>query len=173
MADTAHAAPPRPLTPMQQRFCELIAGGTNQSKAFRIAYHAENRTAKDVREKARILCRSERIMERIAEIRAPVIEQAQYGLRHAMDEAEEALDLARTTRQPSAMVSAVALRAKLNGLLVEDRQNNRTAYEGMSDADLARAERETDAAIAIARGQVPAGAEAGASGRAEATGAKA
>jgi hypothetical protein len=53
-----------------------------------------------------------------------------------MEEARQAMDFAFERGQAGAMVAAVTLRARLSGLLVEDRRNLRTPFQSMSEQDL-------------------------------------
>jgi hypothetical protein len=53
-----------------------------------------------------------------------------------MSEAGEALELARSKQDPRAMVSAISLRARMNGLLVEDRRNDRGPLPDLTDEQL-------------------------------------
>jgi hypothetical protein len=64
-----------------------------------------------------------KISARVEELRATVVEKLQYGLEQAMDEAEQALQMALKKENPGAMVAAVQLRSKLNGLLIEKRED--------------------------------------------------
>ena len=54
-----------------------------------------------------------KIVSRIEEIRAPVIEEAQYTYEGQLKKFQEAYDLAKTTDQPSAMTGAVDKQTKL------------------------------------------------------------
>jgi hypothetical protein len=68
---------------------------------------------------------------------APAIKRLQYKLEDAMREAEEARVLAMADKKGAgAAVSATALKAKLNGLLVEDRKNERRPLSDADDAEL-------------------------------------
>ena len=133
----------------------------NYSDAYRTAYpHCKKWMAKSVWEKGSTLAAKAQVQARIDEIRAPVIEKARYTLVEAMTEAEDARKLAMESKQASAAVSAVQLRAKLNGLLVEDRQNERPPYSDYTEDELDRAIAATRRAIEDAQ-TAGAGAPAG------------
>lgn len=59
---------------------------------------------------------------RIVAIRGALTENIQYRLEQAMSEAGEAFTVAKTAGNGGAMVAAVQLRAKLNGLLIERKE---------------------------------------------------
>ncbi len=143
------------LTPQQERFAQLIAAGMNQSAAYRAAYNAKRMKAETVNTEASKLAKHPQITPRVQELRKPVIEEVRYDLKQAMHEAEQAMTVGLLTGQAGAVVSAVHLRAKLNGLMVEDRKNDRPPFEGLSDDELDRATAETERAIARAQGQAP------------------
>ena len=126
------------LTPKQERFAQLVAGGTNQSDAYRKAYDAKRMKAATVHRNAAALMRNNKIATRVAEIKEPVIEKMRYGLEDAMREAEQARRLALADpKGAGAAVSAVTLKAKLNGLLVERQEAGRPGeFANQSDADL-------------------------------------
>lgn len=75
-----------------------------------------------------------------------------YELEDAMADANKAFMLAEQKGNPGAMVAAAILKAKLNGLLVEDRGNARRKYESLTDEQL---QAELDRALAEA-GRPPA-----------------
>lgn len=111
------------LTAKQEAFCQAIVKGKDQSDAYRIAYDARNMKPATIASKASILMTNGNIRARIEAIRAPVVQELRYGLMEAMLEAAEAFNVARDKEQGGAMVAAVQLRAKLNGLLVEKRED--------------------------------------------------
>ncbi len=107
------------LTPKQEAFCQAIVAGNSQSAAYRLAYNAAKMKPATVHKRSGELMADGAMTGRITELREPVIEKLRYDLSAAMAEASEALGMARSKESASAMVAAVALRAKLCGLLVE------------------------------------------------------
>ena len=140
------------LTPQQDKFSTLIATGMGQSEAYRAAYNAKGMKAATVHRNACALVRHNKVATRVAEIRKPIVEQARYGLREAMAEAEQARTQALMLGQSGPAVSAVTLRARLHGLLVEDRPNAREAYTDLTDAELESVIAEADRIIKSAQG---------------------
>lgn len=64
------------LTPKQERFCVLVANGTNQTDAYRQVYKAGGK-AETVYRSAKTLMDNPKIKARIAAIIAPAIEEVQ------------------------------------------------------------------------------------------------
>lgn len=124
------------LPPKREKFAQQLAAGNNQADAYRAAFAPKRCKDKTIHEKASRLAADGKVQARVVELRAPVVRKVRYELEQAMAECDEAITLARANDNPSAMVSAVQLKAKLNGLLVEDRRNLRRPLEELSDAQL-------------------------------------
>ena len=107
------------LTPKQERFCQAIVAGNNQSDAYREAYNSEKMGLNTIYVHASQLMADDKVKIRVEELRAPVVKEVQYDLKAAMGEANLALMMAQAQENPSVMVAAVALRSKLSGLLIE------------------------------------------------------
>ena len=152
------------LTPRQEKFATLTATGMGQSEAYRAAYNAKRMKASSVHELASRLAAHVKVKSRVAEIRKPIVEQARYSLKEAMAEAEEARVQALMLGQTGPAVSAVTLRSRLNGLLVEDRPNARDAYTDMSDSELESVIAEADRVIKSAQSPGSAGVRKGRTG---------
>lgn len=124
------------LTPKQEAFCQAIVSGISQADAYRKAYDAKSMKPAVVQNKASLLMKKGEVRVRIENLRRPVIEKLQYGLEQAMAEAAEAFAVSKAKEQGGAMVAAVQLRAKLNGLLV-DRSEVRTGpLDGLTHEEL-------------------------------------
>lgn len=108
-----------PLTAKQEAFCQAIVSGLSQADAYRQAYNAANMKPATVQKRASELMANGVVAGRVKELRQPVVEKVQYDLQQAMAEAAEAFGMAKKRENGGAMVAAVQLRAKLNGLLVE------------------------------------------------------
>lgn len=123
------------LTPKREKFAQLVAGGRGQAEAYRIAFKAAGKN-KTIHEGASRIAADSKVRARINELRAPVVAKVRYDLEHAMAEVNQAIRLAQKKGNASAMVQAVQLKAKLNGLMVEDRKNQRRPFEELSDSQL-------------------------------------
>ena len=117
------------LTAKQEAFCLAYLKSSNASEAYRQAYDTKGASPNCVEVNACRLLKNTKVALRIAQLRAPVIARAVYGYEQAMTEAQTAMDLAERLEVPSAMVAAAALRAKLSGLMVEDRKNLRSPLQ--------------------------------------------
>lgn len=130
-----------PLKHAHEVFAQGLARGMTKADAFREAYPKSRLwQAGSASNKASALAKNPAIVARLAAIRAPIIRDIQvnsagYGLIQAMKEAEDALEMARDTRQSGAMVAAVQLRAKLNALLIDRKEVMVTKMDGMSPSE--------------------------------------
>ena len=111
------------LTSKQEAFAQAIVSGMTQADAYRAAFSAGKMTDKSIHELASRLMSDVKVTSRVEELRAPVIAKLQYGLEEAMLEAADSFRVAKAKENGGAMVAAVQLRAKLNGLLVEKRED--------------------------------------------------
>lgn len=127
------------LTPKREKFAQQIAKGVAQADAYRAAFNPKRSKPETIHQEASRLARNPHVAARIAALRAPVVAKVRYEIENAMAECDEAIVLAKEKGNPGAMVAAVQLKSKLNGLLVEDRANKRRPYEDMEDAQLDRA----------------------------------
>ncbi len=93
------------------------------------------------------------IRARVEAIRAPVIAKLQYGLEQAMLEAGRALKVSEAKENGAAMVAAVTLRAKLNGLLTERSVVRHSPLDDMHIDDLRAFEQ---AAVAVQKARAAA-----------------
>jgi len=111
------------LTAKQEAFAHGVVSGKTQAEAYRSAYKVGKTKPATVIENASRLMADSNIAARVEELRAPVIAELRYGLKEAMLEADEAYKVAKGKENGGAMVAAVQLRAKLNGLLIEKRED--------------------------------------------------
>jgi hypothetical protein len=119
----ATSPPAVTLTSKQEAFAQAIVSGKTQADAYRAAFSAGRMKDATIQQEASRLMADRKVTARVAELRAPVVEKLQYGLEEAMLEAAEAFQVAKGKDNGGAMVAAVQLRAKLNGLLVEKRED--------------------------------------------------
>ncbi len=66
------------LTPKQEKFCEAVVRGINQSEAYRQAYNAKNMLPSTINERACRLMRESKISTRVSELRLPVVKAMRY-----------------------------------------------------------------------------------------------
>lgn len=126
------------LTPRQESFAQAIVSGLTQADAYRTAYACKNATDNSIIQMASKLMANIKVVSRVAELRKPVVEKLQYGLEQAMNEAQEAFEVSKSKEQGGAMVAAVQLRAKLNGLLIDRKVVEINAMQELPDDALER-----------------------------------
>jgi hypothetical protein len=110
-----------------ERFAQFCAAGTPVAEAYEKAGYAPNpNNARRLRAKEAVKTRIEALMreasDRALDENTRVIREIGYSKVDAMAEAQSALHLAVSTKNASAAVAAVKLRAQLNNLLVERRE---------------------------------------------------
>lgn len=68
------------VTPKQELFCLAMLAGQSQSDAYRLAYKPSQRLKpKDIHERSSRLAKNSKVIARLAEMRAPVIQKAQLS----------------------------------------------------------------------------------------------
>ncbi len=139
------------LTGKREKFAQGVFSGLSLSDAYRKAYDTANMAPSTVNKRAKELSKDQRIQDRIQALAAPVVEKLrqkyEYSLAHAMGEAQEAFQVSKDQKSGASMTAAVALRAKLNGLLIERKEVVITEVQKLDDASL-------DALIALKAGEL-------------------
>ena len=124
------------LTDKQEMFARELVAGKTQYAAYLCAYPGSDKWKRaQVDSKASVLAKMEKIQARMEVLRAPVARRLQYTLETAMDEAMQAFEIARDDRQSGSMVAAAALRAKLQGFMIEKREIAVTQMGSMAPSD--------------------------------------
>ena len=124
------------LTDKQETFCLAVVEGLNLSDAYRKAYLCKNATDASVNQMASTMMGNIKCISRVEFLRKPVIERMQYGLEQAMAEAAEAFAVSKLKEQGGAMVAAVQLRSKLNGLLIDRAEVRTGPLDGVEHEEL-------------------------------------
>ena len=108
--DKAHG-----LTPKQERFSQLVAAGSmSQADCYREAYDAGNMTDKQIHEEAsKLASGNPKVAQRIEQIKAPAVRNSQITREDILSGLHRATELAETTAQAGAMVSALRELGKL------------------------------------------------------------
>lgn len=110
------------LTAKQERFCNEIASGKNQSDAYREAFDIKKMTNKTLNERASVLANKDKIRTRVAELRKPVVEKTQETLEGHLAELKRIRELAIDAKQYAPAISAETSRGKALGYYVEKSQ---------------------------------------------------
>ena len=66
------------VTPKQEKFCQAVVRGSNQSEACRLAYGVKKATPKTINERASRLMANSKVVARVAELRAPAVKAVQH-----------------------------------------------------------------------------------------------
>lgn len=124
------------LTPKQERFCQLIAGGTRQTHAYKEVYDVSKSADNSIYVSASELMANPKVKVRIDSLRATmmdkVAEEVSYDYSEAMNELDVAIAIATSNGHSGAIVAALNLKQKISGLHVEDRKNDRNPVGTMS-----------------------------------------
>lgn len=128
------------LTDRQERFAQALADGKTQSDAYRYAYPTCLKWPDSaVYSKSSQLANLAVVKQRVDALRDQQLQRVQaatvYNVQTAMEEALQAFEMAVKVRQPGAMVAAVQLRAKLNGLITDKKEVAVTQMGGMTPSE--------------------------------------
>lgn len=115
-------------------FCQAVASGTSLKKSAIAAGYSSARSQVTGSELNRKL--SGRIQELRESFAESAARYASFDFRAAMGEASEALRIAKAKGNPSAMVAAITLKARLAGLLVERQQIDYRDVSDLTDGEL-------------------------------------
>lgn len=105
------------LTPKQEAFALAYFETSNAAEAYRRAYDVEP-NARDgwIYVEACQLLDNPKVAQRLKDLQAQAARLSIYTVKQAFDEYEEARQLAKAVKNPSAAVAAVAQKVKLFGL---------------------------------------------------------
>ena len=109
------------ITQKQERFCQAIIQGHNQSEACRQAYGANKATAKTINERASRLMANSKIVARVAELRAPAVKKVQRNYGQWLQELEDVAFVKTEQLEVKTpdKLKALELFGKATGLYVE------------------------------------------------------
>lgn len=144
------------LTGKREKFTRALFEGLSQTEAYRRAFNTENMANTTITKRACELAKDERVKAMLEGLKAPIVEKLrekyEYSLQHAMAEAQEAFQVGKKTNSGNAMVAAVVLRAKLNGLMIERKEVTITEVQKLDDDALDRliALKAVEAGVAMA-----------------------
>lgn len=103
------------LTSRQEAYCRFLAEGHSQYEAYRQAgYGSKGRNATDAH--AARLARNGKVKNRLNELKGEAAKRTEKTVASLVAQLDEVVVFARQCNNPSAMVAAVALQARLLGL---------------------------------------------------------
>ena len=117
-AKTKKPTTKKTVSEKQEHFCQLMVGGKNgtASDCYRLAYNATKMKKKTINEAASRLLADSKVIARIEELRAPVVEATRYDLEWCLGRQNDAVILAEETGNSGAMSGAVREISKLGGI---------------------------------------------------------
>lgn len=124
------------LTLQEEAAVQAFLRCGNETEAYREAYNNATSNPGTDRVAAQNLFKRPRVKARLQSLIKKTEAAALYTSDVAMQEAKEAYDLAKKLGTPAAMVSAVTLRSKLAGILIERRENTNRTAKDLSDAEV-------------------------------------
>jgi phage terminase small subunit len=107
------------LTLKQENFCLAYIETGNASEAYRRAYNTEKMKPESVNRLAKAQLDNVKIASRIAELRAPVIANAQITLEQHLTDLKRLRDLAESSEKYGPAIQAEMARGKVSGLYVD------------------------------------------------------
>jgi len=107
------------LTLKMEVFCNEFVVTGNQSEAYRRAFDTENMKPETINNEAYKLMQRREIAARVDKLKEGIAVKYEITVDDLVKELEEARELAFSTGQPSAMVTAINSKAKLLGLLTD------------------------------------------------------
>jgi diketogulonate reductase-like aldo/keto reductase len=146
------------LSEQQERFCQLVVSGKNQTEAYKLAGYKGS--GKQLGDNASRLIANDRVQARIAELRQTAAEKAQIDLQWLIDKGVAILEAAEKADAYGPAVSALKEVGILTGFRIEKSDRTNRTVEDTSDLTrdelyrIARGGREGTAAPGIGQGQL-------------------
>ena len=130
-----------PLTAKRETFCQLVAAGSTYTEAYLKAYQKPvgyDRKGAAV-EGSRLMAITDLAL-RVQELRRPVIRKVrrnfQYNLQNALEDSEDAYNIAYSKGNANTMLAAIELRAKLCMFLTEQTEHRHGILDDASTQTL-------------------------------------
>jgi hypothetical protein len=140
------------LTPQQEAFAAGLAAGMSNRAAYVKAYpKAANWKEVSLDPAASRRAADSKVIARIRELQRPIQERYQIDIERMTLQLMEDRAYARMIGNASAAVSATMGLAKLHGLLVEDRKNNKDPFEAWTTEQLLAVKKQAMELIARAK----------------------
>ena len=123
MDETRQAVAVKPLTPKQEKFCQVVVETGNYNEAYRQSYGKfNNMNPNSSKRQAVILSKIPEIAQEIDRLREAARERHSVSVDTVTLELEDARMVAMESSNASAAVQASMGKAKLHGLLVDKQQ---------------------------------------------------
>ena len=130
------------LSDKREKFCLLLVSGKSLTEAYRQSRPTGVMNDHTAACRAKDLLKRPEILKRIAELRLPAVLAVRkaytYTLDMALRECDEAYALALALGQPSVMVGAVTVKAKIAGLVVDKKEVTHGVLDDLTTKELLR-----------------------------------
>lgn len=113
-----------PLTHKQEQFAQLVANGSTQSDAYRMAYDTSGYTDKSIHENASKLANDAKVAPRIGEIQEEIRIAAGISLGYITKEILEDIKNLKIGSQSNNSAQRLMDLAKLHGLVVDKQEHS-------------------------------------------------
>lgn len=107
------------LTPKREAFAQAVASGMSQADAYRSAFSTKQSKPETIQQNASRLMADSKVLARVEEIRAPIVQKAQITLESHLERLKQLSEKAEQDGQFSAAISAEVSRGKASGLYTE------------------------------------------------------
>ena len=128
------------LSHKRELFCLLVVSGKTLIESYRQSRPAGTMNDQTASQRAKELLRRPEILKRIAELRLPAVlavrKGYKYSLEAALHECDQAYALALALGQPSVMVSAIAVKAKIAGLVIDKKEERHGLLDDVTTREL-------------------------------------
>jgi len=128
----AQVAEYKPLTAKMEQFAQAIAGGMNQSDAYRAAYTSNGMSQKTIWERASRLASNCKVSARLAALKADLAEKQLWTRAQSVQALIDALETARASGNPSAMTGAVKELNAMHGYDAPIKHDHTTSDHSMT-----------------------------------------
>ena len=131
----------KPLeNPVWEHFAEMVVMGKSYVDAYEMSHDTAAQSKGRRYSSAKSLAQHPEVVRRIAQLRKPIIDKAkrkfEYTLEQAMEECDQAHQLAELQAAPDKMMKAIELKAKLMRMLVTVSETRTSPLDGVSTEEL-------------------------------------
>jgi hypothetical protein len=120
----------------QKGFAKSVMQGMSKAKAYRKHYACKNMSVKAIRVEATRLYKTPTVALIIQKLEETLQKRHDVTVESLCKELDEAIDIARKSKHSSAMTSAVLGKAKLHGLLRDDKTIKFKRLDDMNEGEI-------------------------------------
>jgi phage terminase small subunit len=112
------------LTPKQEKFCQLIASGMNQTDAYRDAYDTARWKPATIHREAKKMMDTPKIFARIAELGAPAIEKVNITIEGVLTDLQRLAEKTEQAEKYGEAIKATELLGKYLKMFTDKTQHS-------------------------------------------------